>query len=137
MSAEATATSEFASAVVTSGFPAAVSVIDHDTLTRDLRNCIATFPVTARHKDRLLVVRLMATQDMLQAVEAGTSDTMSMGVIAVRDDFGDLLPKSMDDFYIMFKGKWLEFQIRNVPDYFDPRVHIITIDLISTHKGIV
>ena len=133
--AETPRTTEVASVAIVSA-PITVSVLNHDVLTRDLRNCIATFPVTARHRGRVLQVRLLSTLDVMMAVEAGTSDTMSMGVICVRDDFGGQLPKSMDEFYILFQGRWREFQVRDVPDYFDPRIHMVTINLISRHKGV-
>jgi hypothetical protein len=113
-----------------------VTVLSHNVLTTDLRNCIATFPVTARHRGREIAVRFLSTVDMVMAMEGGTLDNMNMGVVAVRDDFNGILPKSMDDFDVLFQGKWKKFQVRDVPDYHDPRVHIVTINLQSPHKGI-
>lgn len=113
-----------------------VTQLDHDTLTRDLRNCIATFPVKARHQGREFNVRLLSGMDVVQAIEAATLDDMAMSVVAVRDDFGDIPPKSMDDFYILFRDDWMLFQVRDVPDFYDPRLHIIQINLQSPEKGI-
>ena len=113
-----------------------VSVLDHDTLTRDLRNCIATFPVLAMHLGRQIQVRLLSTIDLLEVQEAGIRDSMSLGVVAARDDFQGILPKSMDDFYIYYNNNWQLFQVRDVPDYFDPRVHIIQINLKGPTSGI-
>jgi len=113
-----------------------VSILDHDTLTRDLHNCIATFPVRARHNNHEIQVRLLSTTDVLVVQEGGINDTMTMGVIAARDDFLGVLPKSMDDFYIFYGDTWIQFQVRDVPDYFDPRVHIIQINLQTPSSGI-
>jgi hypothetical protein len=117
--------------------PLTVSVLDYATFTNDLRNCIATFPVKARHQGREFDVRVLSTTDVITAVEGGTLDNMTMSVVAARDDFGDILPKSMDDFYVLVQDDWVLFQVRDVPDFYDPRVHILQVNLQSPQKGIM
>lgn len=112
------------------------TLFDMDVVSQDLTNCIATVPVRARHAGREFDVRLLSTIDVIQAVEAGTLDNMSMGVIANRNDFGDILPKTFDDFDILFRSQWVALQVRDVPDYFDPLIPMITINLQSPHKGV-
>ena len=112
------------------------SLLDMGVISQDLTNCIATVPVRAKHMNHEFDVRLQATVDIIQAVEAGTLDNMNMGVIANRIDFGGTLPKSLDDFYILFNDQWILFQVRDVPDYYDPLVPIITVNLQSPHKGV-
>jgi hypothetical protein len=113
-----------------------VSMLDLDTLSRDVTNCIATFPVTARHRGKTIKVRMMATQNLTEAIEGGTWDNVSLGVIANSRDFGMQRPKSMDDFDILFGRKWVRFQIRNVPDYYDSLSPMLTINLQTVQRGI-
>lgn len=111
-------------------------MLDREVLVRRLKAAIDMFPVQARHRGKQFTVRMMATEDIIQAVEAGTRDDMSMGIVASRDDFQGVLPKSMDDMDILFGDEWVTFQIRNVPTYFDPILHTIQINLQSPQKGI-
>ena len=69
-------------------------------------------------------------------MDSGLRDTMSIQIIAVKGDFGDRLPKSMDDLEVLVNGRWQRFQIRSVPDYFDPLSPTFTINLQSPEKGI-
>ena len=61
---------------------------------------------------------------------------MTISVIGVKDDFGERPPKSFDDFEILVNGKWITFQIRDVPDYFDPLSPGYMINLQSPEKGV-
>src|SRR5215475_8115564 len=97
-----------------------VAQIDQDTLARKLRNCIAKFPVKARHLGREFAVRLNATADVIQVMDGGTLDSMRITVIAAKGDFADRPPISMEAFELLISGVWMEFQIRDVPDEFDP-----------------
>jgi hypothetical protein len=113
-------------------------MIDLETLNRNLADCIQQFPMTARHKGREFQVWQNATSDMVQAIEAGTRDNMSIQIIAPRAKFADdRLPKSMDDFMLLQShGRWVTFQVRDVPDYFDSLSPVLTINLQSPEKGI-
>ena len=111
-------------------------MLDRDTLARDAKNCINEVPVTVRHKNREFTARLNSTEDVLQTFDGGLRDTMTIQIIAAKQDFGNILPKSMDDFYILDNNKWRKFQIRNVPDYFDQVSATYTINLQSPDKGI-
>lgn len=111
-------------------------MIDIATLERNMRDCIAQFPTRARHRGRSFDVKLNCTQDMIQAIEAGTRDNMTINLIAIKSDFDGKPPKSMDDFSILVSGKWTRFQIRDVPDFFDPLSPSYTINLQSPQKGI-
>jgi hypothetical protein len=80
-----------------------------------------------------------ATGDMIEALDGGTRDNMTITMIGVRQEFGDRLPKSMDDFEMLMgdvHSKWITFQVRDVPDYWDQASPIITINLQSVNKGI-
>lgn len=111
-------------------------MLDRDTLSRDLKNCINEFPVTVRHRGRQFTARLNATEDVMQTLDGGLRDNMSIGIIADKRDFKNIPPKSMDDFYVLNNGKWIKFQIRNIPDSFDPMSPGLTINLQSPEKGI-
>lgn len=110
--------------------------LDRDTLARDLKACINECPVTVRHKGREFTARLNATEDIMQTLDAGLRDNMTVSIIADGRDFSNLPPKSMDDFFVLVNGKWIRFQIRNVPDYFDPFYPGVTLNLQSPQKGI-
>src|SRR5689334_5598166 len=111
-------------------------MIDTDVLARNLSDCIQQFPVTARHKSRKISVKLNSTQDLIQTLDAATRDNMTITVIGVKGDFGKIPPKSMDDFDILINDKWVKFQIRDVPDFFDPLSPGYTINLQSPQRGI-
>jgi hypothetical protein len=111
-------------------------MLDRDTLARDLGNCIGEVPVTVRHKNRTFSARLYATEDMLQTLDGGLRDNMSIQVIASRNSFRNIPPRSMDDFFVENNGKWIRLQIRNVPDYYDQISPGYTINLQSPDKGI-
>jgi hypothetical protein len=111
-------------------------MIDTTVLARNLADCIQQFPVKARHKSRQMDVKLNATQDLIQTLDAGTRDNMTVTVIGTKSDFGSIPPKSMDDFDILISGKWIRFQVRDVPDFFDPLSPGYTINLQSPQKGL-
>ena len=111
-------------------------MIDQETLQRNLRDCIQQFPVKARHKGRTMFVKINSTQDILQTMDSGTRDNMSISVIGAKNDFGSRPPKSMDDFELFIKPSWVMFQVRDVPDYFDPLSPGYMINLQSPDKGI-
>lgn len=111
-------------------------MIDQDVLQRNLSDCIQQFPVKARHKGRALFVKVNSTQDVLQTMDGGTRDNMSISVIGTKNDFGSKPPKSMDDFELLISDKWILFQVRDVPDYFDPLSPGFWINLQSPDKGV-
>lgn len=111
-------------------------MIDPTVLARNLKDCISQFPVKARHKNRTMDVKLNSTQDIIQTLDAATRDNMTVSVIGTKDGFGRIPPKSMDDFDILINDKWVRFQIRDVPDFFDPLSPGYTINLQSPQKGI-
>ena len=111
-------------------------MIDTDVLQRNLRDCIQQFPVKVRHKGREMFVKLNCTQDILQTIESGTRDNMTITVIGLKGDFGDRPPKSLDDMDVFVGDKWIKFQIREVPDYFDPLSPGYQINLQSVSKGV-
>jgi len=111
-------------------------MIDTDVLQRNLRDCIQQFPVKVRHKSREMFVKLNCTQDILQTIDSATRDNMAITVIGSKSDFGSRPPKSMDDMDVLVGDKWVKFQIRDVPDYFDPLSPGFQINLQSPHKGV-
>ena len=111
-------------------------MIDTDVLQRNLRDCIMQFPVKARHNGRMMFVKLNSAGDIIQTIESATRDNMTLSVIGVKDDFGGRPPKSMDDFEIFVKPRWVRFQVRDVPDYFDPLSPGYMINLQSPEKGL-
>lgn len=113
-------------------------MIDTDVLARNLSDCIDQFPVKARHKSNpaTFFVKVNSTQDMLQTLDGGTRDNMSISVIATKSEFGNRPPKSLDDFELFINGKWVLFQIHDVPDYFDPLSPGYQINLQSPNKGV-
>ncbi len=113
-----------------------VAQIDGSVLQRNLGDCIKQFPVKARHKGRTMFVKLNSTADLIQTLDAGTRDNMSISCVGLKGDFGDIPPKSMDDFEIFDGSKWIMFQIRDVPDFFDPLSPGYMINLQSPEKGL-
>jgi hypothetical protein len=111
-------------------------MLDRDVLARDAKNCINEVPITVRHKNRQFTARLNATEDIMQTLDGGLRDNMSISIIAAKGDFGNIPPKSMDDFFVLNNGKWNKFQVRNVPDLFDQVSATYTINLQSSQKGI-
>jgi hypothetical protein len=112
-------------------------MIDLETLNRNLTDCIDQFPMTARHLGRQFQVWQNATADVIQTLDSGTRDDMNIQIIAVREKFGDRLPKSMDDFSLLLSNqRWVTFQVRDVPDYYDSLAPVLTINLQSPNKGI-
>jgi len=111
-------------------------MVDIDVLARNLSDCIQQFPVKARHKNRQMDVKLNSTQDLIQTLEGATRDSMTITLIASKNSFGNQPPKSMDDLDLLVNNKWVRFQIRDVPDYFDPLSPGYTINLQSPQKGI-
>ncbi len=113
-----------------------VAPIDQSVLQRNLKDCISQFPVKARHGGRTMFVKLNSTGDLIQTLDAGTRDNMSISCVAAKNDFGNRPPKSLDDFEIFDGSKWIMFQIRDVPDYFDPLSPGYMINLQSPDKGV-
>jgi hypothetical protein len=111
-------------------------MLDRETLARDLKNCINEFPVTCRHKGHQFTARLNTTDEIMQTLDGGLRDNMSISIIADSRDFKNMQPRSMDEFQVLFNGKWIKFQIRSVPDYYDPMYPGVWINLQSPQKGI-
>jgi hypothetical protein len=111
-------------------------MIDTDVLARNLGDCIQQFPVKARHKGRIIFVKLNSTQDIMQTLDSATRDNMTISVIGLKGDFGERPPKSLDDMDVLVGDRWIRFQVRDVPDYFDPLSPGYQINLQSPQKGI-
>lgn len=114
-------------------------MIDIPTLIRNLKDCIQQWPLKCRHSGRDFDCWQNSTADMLQAIEGAVRDNMMITIIGVRSEFGERLPKSMDDFELLLgdvHSKWVTFQVRDVPDFWDTASPLITINLQSPHTGI-
>ena len=110
--------------------------LDAQVLDRIARDVIAVFPVTARHRNRTMQVRLNAAEDITQLMDSGLRDNVMIQIIGVKSDFGNMPPKSMDDFDVLVNDEWKRFQVRNVPDFYDPLSPTFWINLQSVNKGI-
>lgn len=112
--------------------------LDPETFSRDLTNCLADAPAYGRHRGRKITLHVSTADDIFRAIENGIEDDMAITVIANANDFGNILPRSMDDFEILVNKKWVKFQIRNAPDYYHAGISpIYQLHLQSPHKGIV
>jgi hypothetical protein len=102
-------------------------VIDTATLKRDAQADIADWPVLIRHYyDGVSYVEVVAglnTEDDLSVLQAGgLLDDVSMGIIAIADDFAvHGLPKSRDRVDLQLRdASWKRLEVKRTPDFYDP-----------------
>ena len=111
--------------------------IDPTVLESDARANMLDWPVNARYKGRDIVTGLQAVEDLDVLLEGGGGllEDKSFAVIAIASDFGNDLPRTLDDFQIQLKnGQWLRLQVRNTPDRYDPLSPTITVYLQSPER---